>query len=120
MTSNSPVLYIAEYSNHNIDWHMYVYYLGCDMYNVVGRKKSGSEVNIKFLTRRAVALWVTSCIDSHNKCTIELREIDTSIFSSGFPKFTPISVMHYAYDNCHIDYNWIMDQLNILRDSYVL
>ena len=114
---NSLVLYIGEYYDNSLHWSMYVYYAGNDVYRVIGSKSNGDTVDMRFLTRKALALWITSCIDSYSRCTVELRELDVSkLYSNNALKD---SILHYAYDERKLRYPYVLDQLNILRDSFI-
>ena len=115
--TNSLVLYIGEYHRDSLHWSMYVYYDGNDVYRVIGSKSNGDTVHMRFLTRNALALWITSCIDTYSRCTVELRELDVSkIYSKNAIKD---SILHYAYDERKLTYYYVYDQLNILRDSFI-
>ena len=114
---DSLVLYIGEYYHNSLHWSMYVYYDGNDVYRVVGSKSNGDVVHMRFLTRKALALWITSCIDSYSRCTVELRELDVSKLYS--KNALQDSILHYAYDEKKLTYSYVFDQLNILRDSFI-
>ena len=114
---NTLVLYIGEYYRERLHWNMYVYYDGNDVYRVIGSKSNGDTVHVRFLTRKALALWITSCIDSYSRCTVELRELDISKLY--VESRLRDSILHYAYDEQKLTYHYVFDQLNILRDSFV-